>query len=70
MEAEYKIELADAVRRLQGSDDFRVVLDFIAQEKDAFLSDLRQAESPNDVMKIAGSLATLQELLKTLDARS
>jgi len=69
MDDEYKIDLADAVRRLQGSDDFRVILDFLAQERDRFFADLRQAETPNDVMKVTGSIATLHELLETLDAR-
>jgi hypothetical protein len=30
---------------------------------------MRQAEAPNDVMKLAGSIATMDELLQTLDIK-
>ena len=61
-------ELSAAVQRLRDSDDFQSVLIFLAQERDRFFADLRQAETPHDVMKITGSVATLHELLETLDA--
>lgn len=59
-------DLARSVEKLQGLDEYHVVIEFIRQERERFVGDLRQAESPHDVMKIAGSLATLQELLDTL----
>jgi hypothetical protein len=62
----YNPDLAQSVEKLRGLDEYRVVLEFIRTERERFVGDLRQAESPNDVMKIAGSLATLQELLETL----
>jgi len=62
----YNPDLAQSVEKLRGLDEYRVVLEFIRLERERFVGDLRQAESPNDVMKIAGSLATLQELLETL----
>jgi len=59
-------DLSVAVAKLHGFDEYHVVLDFLRQERERFVGDLRQAENPHDVMKIAGSLATLQELLETL----
>ena len=59
-------DLSRSVEKLLGFDEYHVVLDFIRQERERFVADLRQAETPNDVMKIAGSLATLQEMLETL----
>lgn len=39
-------------------------MEFISEEKDAFIAQLRQAENPNDVMKLAGSISTLDEIIK------
>jgi len=62
----YNPDLAQSVEKLRGLDEYRVVLDFIRTERDRFFADLRQAENPHDVMKITGSVSTLQELLETL----
>lgn len=59
-------DLAQSVRRLHDTEDFPVVLDFLKQERERCFADLRQAESPHDVMKLAGSIATLQELSEIL----
>jgi hypothetical protein len=58
--------LQAAIAELQHRDEFRVILQFIKDERERFFGDLRQAESPNDVMKLAGSVATLDELLLSL----
>lgn len=55
-----------AVAELAHRDEFKVLLQFLRDERDRFFGDLRQAETPGDVMKIAGSVATLDELLATL----
>ena len=61
-----KPDLHTAIDSLANKDEFAVVLDYIAQERDRFFGDLRSAEGPNDVMKIAGSIAALDELLQVL----
>jgi len=56
--------LAEAINTLQDNQEFSVFMEFIAEEKDAFIAQLRQAENPNDVMKLAGSISTLDEVIK------
>lgn len=55
-----------ALAELQHRDEFKVVLDFIKGERERFFGDFRQAESQSDCMKLAGSIATLDELLLAL----
>jgi len=62
----YMPDLEQAVEKLKGLDEYRVVLEFIRQGREGFISELRQAETPHDSMKLAGSIAALQELLETL----
>lgn len=61
-----KPQLDAAIAELQHRDEFKTVLEFIKDERERFFGDLRQAETPNDVMKLAGSVATLDELLLSL----
>ena len=58
-----KPTLKESIQNLSHRDDFEVIVQFIKDEKDRFFSDLRQAKDTNDVMKIAGSIATLDELV-------
>lgn len=62
----YNPDLAQSVEKLRGFDEYRVVLEFIRTERERFIGDLRQAETPSDVMKITGSVVTLHEMLETL----
>ena len=41
-------------------------MQFIRDEREKFFGDLRLCESSNDVMKVAGSVAALDELLGVL----
>jgi hypothetical protein len=61
--------LEQSVVSLSDRDEYKTILDFIRDERDRFFGDMRQAESPNDVMKLAGSIATMDELLQTLDIK-
>lgn len=61
-----KQNLQAALAELNSREDFGVVLEFIREEREQFIRDQRQAEGPNDVMKICGSIATLDELLIAL----
>jgi hypothetical protein len=59
-------DLHTAIETLANKDEFDVVVEYIVQERERFLGDFRQAESPHDVMKIAGSVAALDELIQVL----
>ena len=56
----------EAVQILRDRDEFKAVIKFIKDERERFFSDLRQAENERDVMKIVGSVSTLDELLQIL----
>ena len=61
-----KPTLQVAVAALAERDEFRAIVSFIRDERERFFGDFRQAESSNDVMKISGSVAALDELLQLL----
>lgn len=56
----------EAVQILRDRDEFKAVIKFIKDERERFFSDLRQSENERDVMKIVGSVSTLDELLQIL----
>jgi hypothetical protein len=58
--------LEQSVAALYDHDGYKVIINFIREERERMFGDLRQAESSNDVMKVAGSVATLDELLQML----
>lgn len=62
-----KPTLEQSVKALADRDEYKVIVQFIRDERDRFFGDLRQAEGANDVMKLAGSIATMDELLGLLD---
>ena len=61
-----KPDIQTAVEALSDRDEFKVIVQFVRDEREKFFGDLRQAESSNDVMKLAGSISTLDELLSVL----
>lgn len=60
------VDLTGAVQKLEGLDEWDIVLEFIRSERDRCFSDLGPSENPHDVMKQAGRIAALQELLEIL----
>jgi histidinol-phosphate/aromatic aminotransferase/cobyric acid decarboxylase-like protein len=66
MSALPKPTIQQAVAELQHRDEFKVIVQFLRDERERFFADLRQAETPNDVMKLAGSTATLDEIIQLL----
>ena len=62
--------LQDAVAILINNEEFKVFMSFIKDERETFISSLRQAENPNEVMKLAGSISTLDEILQFVDITS
>jgi len=61
-----KPSVNQAVAALSDRDEFKVIVQFIKDERERFFGDLRQAETPNDVMKVAGSISTLDEIIQLL----
>ena len=65
-----KPTLDAALRTLADREEYQVIVAFIRDEREKFFGDLRMSESSNDVMKIAGSVAALDELLRILDMKA
>lgn len=61
-----KPTIQQAVASLSDRDEFKVIVQFIRDERERFFGDLRQCVEPNEVMKIVGSVSTLDELLSLL----
>jgi hypothetical protein len=61
-----KPTIQQAVAALSDRDEFKAIVQFIQDERERFFADLRMCADTNDVMKIVGSVATLDELLSLL----
>lgn len=61
-----KPTLQQAVDALSDRDEYKVILQFLRDERDRLFGDLRQCADSNDVMKVAGSIATVDELISVL----
>lgn len=61
-----KPTIQQAVAVLSDRDEFKAIIQFIQDERERFFGDLRQCNETNDVMKIVGSVSTLDELLSLL----
>lgn len=61
-----KPTVSEAVFNLRDRDEFKAIIQFIRDERERFFNDLRQAQNERDVMKIVGSVSTLDELLQIL----
>ena len=62
--------LPEAVSILANNEEFKVFLSFLEDEREVFIANLRQAENPNEVMKLAGSISTLDEILQFVSISS
>ena len=63
-----KPTIQHAVEALRDRDEFRTIVQFVRDERERLFGDLGPAETPNEVMKIAGGVARLDELLQILEA--
>lgn len=61
-----KPTIQQAIAALSDRDEFKVIIQFIQDERERFFADLRMCAETNDVMKIVGSVATLDDLLSLL----
>jgi hypothetical protein len=62
--------LPEAVSILVNNEEFKLFLSFLEDEREVFIANLRQAENPNEVMKLAGSISTLDEILQFVSMSS
>lgn len=62
--------LQAAIAELHHRDEYKVIMRFIRDERERLFGDLGPAETPHDVMKIAGGIARIDELLQVLDPQS
>lgn len=62
-----KPTLDAALADLATNDSFKVVLKFIRDSREGMIADLGSCENPHDVMKNAGGIARMDELLSILD---
>ena len=58
-----KPSISQAVEALYDRDEFKAIIQFLYDERERFFGDLRQCVEANEVMKIVGSISTLDELL-------
>jgi histidinol-phosphate/aromatic aminotransferase/cobyric acid decarboxylase-like protein len=65
-----KPTIQQAVKSLYDRDEFKAIVQFIRDERERFFTDLRQCVETNEVMKIVGSVSTLDELLSLLEAEN
>jgi histidinol-phosphate/aromatic aminotransferase/cobyric acid decarboxylase-like protein len=61
-----KPTVQQAIESLSDRDEFKAIIQFIREERERFFADLRQCVETNEVMKIVGSVSTLDELLSLL----
>jgi histidinol-phosphate/aromatic aminotransferase/cobyric acid decarboxylase-like protein len=61
-----KPTLQQAVDALSDRDEYKVVLQFLRDERERLFGDLRQCSDSNDVMKVAGSISAMDELISVL----
>lgn len=61
-----KPTVQQAIEALSDRDEFKAIVQFIRDERERFFTDLRQCVETNEVMKIVGSVSTLDELLSLL----
>jgi histidinol-phosphate/aromatic aminotransferase/cobyric acid decarboxylase-like protein len=61
-----KPTIQEAVESLSDRDEYKAILQFLRDERERLFADFRQCADSNDVMKVAGSVATLDEILQVL----
>jgi hypothetical protein len=61
-----KPTLPEAIDALRDRDEYKVILQFIKDERERYFSDLSMCEGERDVMKVVGSIATLDALHQIL----
>lgn len=61
------ITLDQAIETLSARrEEWKIMLDMLKKERENYIMEMSQAETPHDVMKLAGRIATLEELRQML----
>lgn len=61
------LDLNTAIDRLKSHrEEWDTLISYLEIEREKFLADLRQAATSDDVMKLAGSIATITEMIELL----
>jgi hypothetical protein len=61
-----KPTIQQSIEVLTDRDEFKALVQFVRDERERFFGDLRQCVETNEVMKVVGSISTLDELLTLL----
>ena len=61
-----KPTIQQSIEALSDRDEFKAIVQFVRDERERFFSDLRQCMDNQEVMKVVGSISTLDELLTLL----
>jgi len=64
-----KPTLAEAVHGLRERDEFKVIFDFVRDERERLFADLQDAETPSHVMKLAGRVEAINWVITILDSK-
>lgn len=59
--------LESAIEKLQCFKEFEVFSEFISAWREQCFRDMRDAGNPHDTMRLAGTIATLSEILDLFD---
>jgi histidinol-phosphate/aromatic aminotransferase/cobyric acid decarboxylase-like protein len=65
-----KPTIQQAVESLSDRDEYKAIVQFVRDERERFFGDLRQCVETNEVMKLVGSISTLDELLSLLSVEN
>jgi len=58
-----KPTIQQSIEALSDRDEFKALVQFVRDERERFFGDLRQCMDNQEVMKVVGSVSTLDELL-------
>lgn len=61
-----QLDLDTAINALAHREEYKYILWVIEQEREGLFSDLQKAKDPNEVMKIAGGIARVDQILDLL----
>jgi hypothetical protein len=61
-----KPTIQQSIEVLTDRDEFKALVQFVRDERERFFGDLRQCMDNQEVMKVVGSISTLDELLTLL----
>lgn len=58
-----KPNIQEACDALRDRDEYRAIVQYLRDERERFFSDLRVCSDSNDIMKVAGSISAIDEII-------